>query len=148
MNNVFRSSGVPLVRRRLHVGVIAAIAAVLSAVSITAPADAAQARLSANPASVDCGTQVVRTGFKLCPTATLTNTSSGTVNVVAVNTRGDTTEIGAGTDCTGPLAPGESCNLITTFSPSETGRARVTVSVFDDNGVAVRVRVFGLGIAA
>jgi len=130
-----------------YMGGIAAIAAALIALPTAAPAVAGKATLTASPSTIDCGTQVVGTGFKACPTATLTNTSTSRVQVIAINVRGDTTEIGAGAKCVEPLDPGESCTLFTNFSPAGTGRAQVTVSVFDQKGVAVRVRAVGIGIA-
>jgi hypothetical protein len=134
-------------RKWSYIGGIAAIVAVLSAVPTATPAGAARASLTASPSTVDCGAQVVGAGFKTCPAATLTNTSSSSVDVIAINVRGDTTEIGASTNCTEPLAPGESCTLFSAFNPSETGRAQLRASVFDLKGVAVSVRIVGVGIA-
>jgi hypothetical protein len=129
-----------------YLGGIAAIAAVLCAVPTAAPA-AGKGTLTASPSTIDCGSQVVGTGSKPCPAATLTNTSASQVRVIAINIRGDTTEIGAGANCKEALDPGESCTLITSFNPGDTGRARATVSVFDQDGLAVRVRVVGIGVA-
>jgi hypothetical protein len=136
-------------RRKLgYTGSLVAIVAVLCAVPATAPAGAAKSALKISPSVIDCGKQVVSAGFKDCPAAKITNISSSPAQVIALNTRGDVSDIGASTNCGAtPLAPGGSCTLHTSFSPSGTGRAQIRVYVFDQNGAAATARVTGVGIA-
>ena len=77
-------------------------------------------------------------------TVTLTNTAGSTLNVVSVTARGD---FGQTNTCTAPLAPGVSCSIAVSFSPSTLGPRHGAVTISSNAaGSPQSISLAGVGI--
>lgn len=161
MNQLSRNHNIGSSRRPAKRGPILAIATALvigagtlaAGLAGSAPASAAGGGLSPDPQRVNCGSQALGAGAKLCAAVTFTNTTSTPVLVSRVAIEGDRFEFGAnGVGFDIPCAPGrliplgESCGLNVVFLPSETGRRSARLIVAEDtSGSTARVGVAGRG---
>lgn len=65
-------------------------------------------------------------------TVTLTNTGSATLNIGKVTTSGDFAQLIVAQSCSSTLAPGKSCVLKVTFTPTQVGVRNGTLTVTDN----------------
>ncbi len=85
--------------------------------------------ISVSPTALSFGTVVVEASSKP-KTVTLTNGGSGTLDINSITT---TTNFTQTTKCGATLAPGASCTISVTFTPTQIGSLTGTLSV-NDNG--------------
>ncbi len=85
--------------------------------------------ISVSPSSLSFGTVVVAATSK-AKTATLTNGGSVTLDITSITTSGDFAQTST---CGSTLAPGKSCKIEVTFTPTQIGSRTGTLSV-NDNG--------------
>ncbi len=74
--------------------------------------------VSLSPATLSFGSVTVGTNSQLPATVNLTAGTASNLNVTSVNVSGDYTVVN---HCTGAVAPGGSCNVSVTFTPTATG---------------------------
>jgi hypothetical protein len=115
--------------------------------SVSLTGSGTQAVLLATPAGIGFGTQFVGT-TTAAQSVTLTNTGSATLTVGALTLGGAVPgdyALGLNT-CGSPVAPGASCHLDVSMTPSATGVRNATLHVDSDGGPAT-VSLSGTGVA-
>ncbi len=80
--------------------------------------------------------------------ATVSNTSSTTVNFTGVAASGNYAVTGVkSSPCGGPLAPGATCGILVTFGPTVQGNTADAVTINDHSSVSLQTfNLFGTGI--
>lgn len=106
--------------------------------------DSDVAALTFDTPSLEFGSVPVQTSVS--KTALLTNNSTSTVDIQAVNQSGTTKTFIPNSDCVGALAPGASCNVQVTFNPATVGDASDRIQIKTSKGVSALLGLGGRGL--
>ena len=132
-------------RRRAAVAVAISIALVCAAGKIALSASTMASGIAIFPASLDFGSQTVST-TTVPKLVSVTNIGADTLNISLIT---GTAEFSSSTSCGTTLAPGGTCAIAVSFTPSAAGSRTGTISITDDAaGSPHTVALVGTGVAA
>jgi hypothetical protein len=101
-------------------------------ISLTVNANGTGPTVTVSPTSLTFGTVVVGATSGKKP-VTLTNTGSSTLNISSITTSGDFGQATSSKPCGSTLAPGKSCTIDVTFTPTQTGTRTGTLTLTDNS---------------
>ena len=133
-------------RRRASVAAVTiSIALVCAAGKIALSASTMASGIAIFPASLDFGSQTVST-TTVPKLVSVTNIGADTLNISLIT---GTAEFSSSTSCGTTLAPGGTCAIAVSFTPSAAGSRTGTLSITDDAaGSPHTVALVGTGVAA